>query len=169
VFPVQGQSLLSCRSCWVVFKISSPRVSLWQFVVMEQTVNIKFRFKTAETATENSQFRKQAYGTMLSLVHWFWTVFQWLDDLKMGVRIFRIMQEEGLLHPLKMHRQLHIAVKWWQVFIDGFSERWRMNLNINEETIRRIIHEDLRKREICPKFVPHRLTGEQKQRRLISR
>jgi hypothetical protein len=39
-------------------------------------------------------------------------------------------------------------------------------LNINEETIRQILHNDLRK--ICAKFVPHSLKDEQKQRRLTS-
>jgi hypothetical protein len=35
-------------------------------------------------------------------------------------------------------------------------------LNINKETIRQILHEDLRKSKMCPKFVPHKLTDEQK-------
>jgi transposase len=34
-------------------------------------------------------------------------------------------------------------------------------LNISSETIRQILHEDLRKRKISPKFVPHSLTDEQ--------
>jgi transposase len=37
-------------------------------------------------------------------------------------------------------------------------------LNINKETIRQILHEDLRKRKICAKFVSYSLTDEQKQR-----
>jgi hypothetical protein len=41
--------------------------------------------------------------------------------------------------------------------------------NINKETNRQILHEDLRNMDICAKFVPHRLTDEQKQRRLTSR
>jgi hypothetical protein len=42
-------------------------------------------------------------------------------------------------------------------------------LNIIKETIRhQILCEDLRKRKICAKFVPHRLTDEQKQRRLTA-
>jgi hypothetical protein len=39
-------------------------------------------------------------------------------------------------------------------------------LNINKKTIHQILHEDLRNREIRTKCVLHRLTGEQKQRRL---
>jgi hypothetical protein len=41
-------------------------------------------------------------------------------------------------------------------------------LNINMEAIRQILREDLRRRGMCGKFVPHRLTEEQKQRRLTS-
>jgi hypothetical protein len=40
--------------------------------------------------------------------------------------------------------------------------------NTNKETIRQILQEDSRKRRICAKFVPHRLTDEQKKRRLTS-
>jgi hypothetical protein len=42
-------------------------------------------------------------------------------------------------------------------------------LNTNKETIRQILHEDLRRGKICAKSVPHRLADEQKQRRLASR
>jgi len=36
-------------------------------------------------------------------------------------------------------------------------------LNINKETIRTILHEDLWKTKVCAKFVPHSLTNEQNQ------
>ena len=36
-------------------------------------------------------------------------------------------------------------------------------LNIGKETVRRIVTEDLGKRKICARFVPHALTTEQKQ------
>ena len=35
-------------------------------------------------------------------------------------------------------------------------------LNIGKETVSRIVTEDLRKRKICARFVPHALTTEQK-------
>jgi len=40
-------------------------------------------------------------------------------------------------------------------------------LNIGKKTVRRIVTEDLRKRKICAKFVPHALTTEQKQERVV--
>ena len=36
-------------------------------------------------------------------------------------------------------------------------------LNIGKETVRRIVTEDLGKRKICARFVPHALTKEQKE------
>jgi predicted nuclease of restriction endonuclease-like RecB superfamily len=54
------------------------------------------------------------------------------------------------------------------------DRRWALKmmadeLNINKETIHQILHEDLRKRKVCAKYVPRRLTDEQKQRGLTSR
>jgi len=40
-------------------------------------------------------------------------------------------------------------------------------LNIGKETVRQIITEDLGKRKICARFVPHALTTEQKQERVV--
>ena len=40
-------------------------------------------------------------------------------------------------------------------------------LNIGKETVRRIVTEDLGKRKICVRFVPHALTIEQKQERVV--
>jgi hypothetical protein len=41
-------------------------------------------------------------------------------------------------------------------------------LNVNKEKISQILHEDLRQRKVWRKFVPHRLTDEQKQRSFTS-
>ena len=40
-------------------------------------------------------------------------------------------------------------------------------LNIGKQTVRRIVIEDLGKRRICKRFVPHALTTEQKQERVV--
>jgi hypothetical protein len=41
-------------------------------------------------------------------------------------------------------------------------------LNVNKEMVRQILHKDLWKKKICFKSFPHRLTDEQKQKRLTS-
>jgi len=40
-------------------------------------------------------------------------------------------------------------------------------LNVGRETVRLIVTEDLGKRKICARFVPHALTAEQKQERVV--
>ena len=40
-------------------------------------------------------------------------------------------------------------------------------LNICKETVHRIVTEDLGRRKICARFVPHALTTEQKQERVV--
>ena len=40
-------------------------------------------------------------------------------------------------------------------------------LNIGKETVRRIVTEHLGKRKFCARFVPHALTTEQKQERVV--
>jgi hypothetical protein len=73
-----------------------------------------------------------------------------------------MIQEAGVLQPLKMQSQRQMSVKWWHETVMADE------LNMNKEMIHQILHEDLRKREGFAKFVPHRLTDGQKYRRLES-
>jgi hypothetical protein len=70
---------------------------------MEKQSNFKFCFKTGKTVTENFQLIKQPYGDNILSRTW---VFEWylngLNDLKAGVRTFRMIQEVGVLQPLEM-------------------------------------------------------------------
>jgi hypothetical protein len=43
------------------------------------------------------------------------------------VRIFRMIQEAGVLHPLEMQTQSQMYVKWWHEIVDWLSEWCRMN------------------------------------------
>jgi len=42
-------------------------------------------------------------------------------------------------------------------------------VNIDKDTVRKIVVEDLRKQKICSRFVPHSLTPDQKDRRIAAR
>jgi hypothetical protein len=81
----------------------------------------------------------------------------------MGMKIFGMVQEVGVLQPLEMQTQLQLFVKWWHEIISGLSEWWWMN----KETVLQILHEELWKRKICTKFMPHRHMDEQQQQRHI--
>ena len=39
-------------------------------------------------------------------------------------------------------------------------------MGISKDTVHTIVHEDLVKWKICSRFVPHKLTGEQKAKRM---
>jgi hypothetical protein len=64
MLPVRGQSLSSCHSCSVMFKIlyHADRCDSLLRIVMGQRANLKFCFKMCRTATETFQLIKEAYG-----------------------------------------------------------------------------------------------------------
>jgi hypothetical protein len=57
--------------------------------------------------------------TMLSLTNWF---LNGLNNLKMGMRIFRMQAEEGILQLFEMQTKSRMSVKWSHEFVDGLSE-----------------------------------------------
>jgi hypothetical protein len=74
-----------------------------------------------------------------------------------------LIQEVGVFLPLEMQTiaDVHEMVTWeLRLTFARFSEE----LNNNKETIRQILLQDLQKK----KFVPQKLTDEQKQRQLKS-
>jgi hypothetical protein len=81
--------------------------------MMEQRVNIKFCFKIGKTGTETFQLIKQAY-TVSTLLSHTW-VFEWylngLNDLKMGVRIFRMIKPLSILQLLEIQAQSQMSMK----------------------------------------------------------
>jgi len=61
--------------------------------------------------------------------------------------------------------------KIYQLLLQNHHLSLRMLLyevNIGKDTVRMIVVEDLRKRKICSRFVPHSLTPEQKDRRIAA-
>jgi hypothetical protein len=75
--------------------------------VMEQRVNIKFCVKLCKTPTETYVILQTVYDDEALAVY-----LNGLNDLKTGVRIFRMTQEAGVLQPLEMQTQSQMSVKW---------------------------------------------------------
>jgi hypothetical protein len=50
-----------------------------------------------------------------------------LNNLKTSVRIFRTIQEAGVLQPLEMQTQLQMSMEWWYEIVDWLSDWCRMN------------------------------------------
>jgi transposase len=132
---------------------------------MEQRMNVKFRVKLGGTPTETYEMLQTVYGdeclSRSSVYEWFKRFKDWREDLQVDPR-------SG--HP-STAGNADIIANVHELVTRGRRLALRMmldKLNNNMETIRQILHENLRKRMICAKFVPHSLTDEQKQRRLTS-
>jgi transposase len=133
--------------------------------VMEQRVNIKLCVKLGKTPTETYEMLQNVYGdealSRSSIFGWFKRFKDGRDDLQDDPRSgspSTSRNADTIANVREMvTRDLRLILR---MMLD--------ELEINKETILQILHEDLRKRMICAKFVPHSLTDEQKQRRLIS-
>ena len=127
---------------------------------MEQQLAIKFCFKAGKSAMETLQMVNAAYGDKaLSRSN----VFPWygredIDDDPRSGRPTECRNDNNVERISQLLLQNH-----------HLSLRMLANeVNIGKDTVRRIVVEDLRKRKICSRFVPHSLTPEQKDRRIAA-
>jgi hypothetical protein len=119
---------------------------------MEQRVNTRFYCKLSKTPTENYEMSQTACGdealSRSSASDWFKRSKDGREDLQDDPRSGR---------PTASRNGREVVTR---------ERRWALGMmadevNSSEETI-------LQKRRMCAKFVPHRLTDQQKQRRLAS-
>ncbi|UYV84600.1 hypothetical protein LAZ67_X002767 [Cordylochernes scorpioides] len=130
---------------------------------MEQRAVIKFNAKLGRSASETYILMKQVYGTLcLSKSN----VFIWHKPFSDGRNTLEDDKHTGRPSSSKTPESIE---KVREFVANNRSASLRMMaevLNINKETIRTILHEDLGKTKVCAKFVPHTLTGEQKSLRI---
>jgi transposase len=133
--------------------------------VMEQRVNITVCVELGKTPTETYKMLQTVCGDeALSRS----SVLEWFKLFKDG---FKDLQDDPRSGRPSTPRSADTIPNVRAMVTRDRRLTLRMmsdELNINKETVRQILHEDLRKRKICAKFVPHRLTDEQKERRLTS-
>jgi transposase len=132
---------------------------------MQQGINVKFCVKLGKAPTETHKMLRTVYGdealSRSSVFGWFKRFKYGRQDLQDGPRSGRPSNPRN---ADKIANVLEMVTRDRRLTLRMMSDE----LNINKKTIRQILHEDLRKRKICVKFVPHSLTDEQKQRRLTS-
>jgi [histone H3]-lysine36 N-dimethyltransferase SETMAR len=130
---------------------------------MEQRAIIKFNAKLGKTASETFQLMHQVYGDVcLSRSN----VFLWHKRFLEGRESMEDNERTG--RPISS-RSPEMIEKVSYFVTNNRCASLRMieeALMINKETIRAILHEDLKKRKVCAKFVPHSLTDEQKSSRI---
>jgi len=135
-------------------------------VMGEQRVAIKFCFKASKSAVETIELINKVYGSSAmshAIVYRWYARFQdGREDVKDDARSGCPLTARTDENVESVHRLLtedHCTT------IQMTADR----LNIGKETVRRIVTEDLRKRKICARFVPHALTTEQHHAAIVKK
>jgi len=128
---------------------------------MEHRANIKFCFKLGKTADETVELMRQVYGyNCLSPAQ----IFRWYARFKSGVETIEdearpgrplSVRNEGLIAKVRKRIQEECCVTM-RMMADEFG--------VNRETILQILVEDLGKRKVVSRSVPHALSDDQKTR-----
>jgi len=95
-------------------------------------------------------------------------VYKWVKRFSEGIE--SVTDEERSGRPATSRTEKNIA-KVRQIVRENRRLTVRSiaeQVNIDRETVRKILTEDLQMRKVCAKMVPKELTEEQKQRRVFS-
>jgi hypothetical protein len=131
----------------------------------EQRFAIIFFFKTGLSATETLILMQKAYGNeALNRSH----VFRWYSWFWDGREL--VEDDERDARPKSTRIEVNIAAVADLVKNDRriTSRIIAESLNISETVVFRTLKEDLEKRKLCARFVPHSLTPERREDRVTS-
>jgi histone-lysine N-methyltransferase SETMAR len=131
----------------------------------EQRVVIKFCFKAGLSATETLVLVQRAYGNEAVNRS---NVFRWYSGFRDGRELIERDERGG--RPKSTRTEVNIAAVADLVKNDRriASRMIAKSLNIPKTVVLRILKEDLGKRKLCARFVPHSLTPEQREDRVTS-
>jgi len=122
---------------------------------MEQRLAIKFCFKAGKSAKETLQMVNAPYGDQaLSCSN----VFRWYKQFRDGREDTEDDSRSG--RPTECRNDNNVEMIS-QLLLQNHHLSLRMladEVNIGKDTVRKTVVEDLRKRKICLRFVPHSLT-----------
>lgn len=129
---------------------------------MEQRVNIKFCYKLGKTATETHGMLVQVYGTEAVSRK---CVYDWFKRFRDGKETTEDEPRSGRPStsrtPDMIERVRNMLARDRRLTLRLMAEE----LSISKDTVRTIVRENLGKRKICSRFVPHMLTDDQKAKR----
>jgi len=130
-----------------------------------QRTNIKFLVKLGKSGNEIREMLVQVYGDNAMKKT---AVYKW-------VKLFLREEKVSVTKRDQDGQQQAELKKTLQKFVKLLRENRRLALrsiveqvNIDRETVRKILTADLDMRKVCAKMVPKELTEEQKQRRAFS-
>ncbi|GBN39910.1 Putative uncharacterized protein FLJ37770 [Araneus ventricosus] len=128
---------------------------------MEQRVNIKFCFKLGKT--EAHEMLVKVYGVEAVRKK---CVFEWFKRFRDGKEDVEDEPHSGRpptsTTPDNIERVRLMLADDRRLSLRMIAEELKISL----DSVSNIIHEHLQKCKICARFVPHKLSGEQKQHRM---
>ncbi|PNF35315.1 hypothetical protein B7P43_G04813 [Cryptotermes secundus] len=129
----------------------------------EQRANIKFLTKLGKSATETYNLLTEVYGDQcLSRTQ----VFEWFKKFMEGRKNVGNDPKSGrpptAKTPENVEKVARIVRRDRRLSIRAISEL----TNINKESVRQILHDDLGMKKVCAKVVPKILTPQQKEHRV---
>jgi len=130
---------------------------------LEQQTNIKFLVKLGKSRNKIREMLVQVYGDNAMKKT---AVYKWMNRFFEGRE--SVTDEERSGRPATSRNEENIA-KIRQIVRENRRLIIRSKaeqVNINRETVRKILTEDLDMRKVCAKMVPKELTDERKQRRV---
>ena len=131
----------------------------------EQRVAIKFCFKASLSVTETPVLKQKAYGNGALNQS---SVFRWYSEFRDGRELVEYDERGG--PPKSTWTEVNIAAVADLIKNDHriASRIVAESLNIPKAVVFWILKEDMGKRKLCPHFVPHSLTLEQREHRVTS-
>ena len=130
---------------------------------VEQYVKIKFLTKLGKSATETYNLLREVYGDQyLSRTQ----VFEWFKKFMEGREDVGNDPKSGRPSTAKAQKNVEKVARIFRgdrrLSIQASSEL----ININKESVRQILHDDLDMKKVCAKVLPKILTPEQKVHRV---
>ena len=127
----------------------------------EQRTNIKFLVKLGKSGNERGEMLVQVYGVNAMKKT---AVCKWVKRFSEGREIVTDEEESGQTATSRTEENItksrQIVLENRRLTVRSIAEQ----ANIDRETVRKILAEDLNVRKVCAKMVPKDLTEEQKQR-----
>ena len=121
---------------------------------------IKFCVKAGKSAVETIELINKAAMSRAIVYRWYAHFRDGREDVKDDARSGRPSTARTDKNVESVRRLL---TEDRRTILQMIADR----LNIGKETVHQTVTEDLRKRKICMRFVPHALTTEQKPERVV--
>jgi [histone H3]-lysine36 N-dimethyltransferase SETMAR len=132
---------------------------------MEQRTAIKFCVKLGKSASETHEMLLTAYGSQCVSRT---TAFEWFRRFKSGRESVEDNPRCGRPATARTSRSVRLIEELLSEDRAVTVRLLEEVTDINRETIRLILREDLNKRKLCARFVPHSLNEDQKRQRLVA-